>query len=76
MLDQSGSAASLLLEDGAIEPEQVADVAFDGLRDGRFLILPHPEVGGYYATRAADTDRWLAGMRKLQRRINEAESQA
>ena len=33
---------------------------------GRFLILPHPEVAGYYATRASDPDRWLAGMRRLQ----------
>jgi NAD(P)-dependent dehydrogenase (short-subunit alcohol dehydrogenase family) len=76
MLDQSGSAASLLLQDDAIEPEQVADAAVDGLRDGRFLILPHPEVGRYYAARATDPDRWLAGMRKLQRRIDEAEDQS
>ncbi len=76
MLDQSGSAASLLLQDDAIEPEQVADAAVGGLRDGRFLILPHPEVGRYYAARATDPDRWLAGMRRLQRRIDEAGDQA
>jgi NAD(P)-dependent dehydrogenase (short-subunit alcohol dehydrogenase family) len=74
MLDQSGAAASLLLQDGAIEPDQVADAAVDGLRDGGFLILPHPEVGRYYAARANDPDRWLAGMRKLQRRIDENQS--
>jgi len=72
MLDQSGAAGDLVLQDDAIEPEEVADVAVDGLRDGRFLILPHPEVGRYYATRVTDPDRWLAGMRKLQRRIDEA----
>jgi NAD(P)-dependent dehydrogenase (short-subunit alcohol dehydrogenase family) len=76
MLDQSGAAASLLLQDDAIEPEQVADAAVDGLRDGSFLILPHPEVGRYYAARATDTDRWLAGMRKLQRHIDDAEEQS
>lgn len=75
MLDQSGAAGSLVLQGGAIEPEQVADVAVDGLRDGRFLILPHPEVSRYYADRATDTERWLAGMRKLQRRVDEAENQ-
>jgi NAD(P)-dependent dehydrogenase (short-subunit alcohol dehydrogenase family) len=71
MLERSGAAASLLLQDDAIEPEQVADAAMDGLRDGQFLILPHQEVGRYYAARATDPDRWLAGMRKLQRRIDE-----
>ena len=72
MLDRSGTAGSLLLQEEAIEPEQVADVAVEGLRNGRFLILPHPEVSSYYAARATDPDRWLAGMRKLQRRIDEA----
>jgi NAD(P)-dependent dehydrogenase (short-subunit alcohol dehydrogenase family) len=73
MLERSGAVASLLLQDEAIEPEQVADAAMDGLRDGHFLILPHQEVGRYYAARATDPDRWLAGMRKLQRRIDEVE---
>jgi hypothetical protein len=63
----------LLLQDEAIEPEQVVDAAMDGLRDGHFLILPHQEVGRYYAARATDPERWLAGMRKLQRRIDEVE---
>ncbi len=26
------------------------------------VILPHPEVAGMYAGRAAETDRWLRGM--------------
>ena len=34
-------------------------------RDERFLILPHPEVATYEQRRAADRDRWLAGMRRL-----------
>jgi hypothetical protein len=37
----------------------------DGLRDERFLILPHPDVALYEQRRAADRDRWLAGMRRL-----------
>ncbi len=32
-----------------------------------FLILPHAEVAEFYRRRAADTDRWLGGMNKLQR---------
>ena len=38
------------------------------LADGRFLILPHPQVADYYAARATDTDAWLAGMRRARAR--------
>lgn len=51
---------------GMIEPEDVADAVIDGLADGRFLILPHPEVATFEQRRAGDRDRWLAGMQKLQ----------
>jgi hypothetical protein len=37
----------------------------DGLAAERFLILPHPEVARYQQIKAADPDRWLAGMRRL-----------
>jgi NAD(P)-dependent dehydrogenase (short-subunit alcohol dehydrogenase family) len=53
-----------------LEPEAVADAVVDGLRDERFLILPHPEVGEYFQRKAADYDRWLAGMRRLQTRVS------
>jgi len=52
-----------------LEPEQVADVVADAIRDERFLILPHPEVHEFVRRKADDPDRWLAGMRKLQARI-------
>jgi len=42
-----------------------------GIADGRFLILPHPEVAGFYAGRAADPDRWLRGMNKLSRSLED-----
>src|SRR5712692_3066221 len=57
--------ASFLLET-AIEPEQVAEAAVQGLADERFLILPHPEVAEYFRHKATDYDRWLRGMRRLQ----------
>jgi NAD(P)-dependent dehydrogenase (short-subunit alcohol dehydrogenase family) len=53
-----------------LEPEQVADVVVDGLRAERFLILPHPEVLTFFRRKADDYDRWLAGMRRLQARVN------
>ncbi len=52
-----------------LEPEQVADDVVATIREERFFVLPHPEVAGYMQFKATDPDRWLAGMRKLQRRV-------
>jgi NAD(P)-dependent dehydrogenase (short-subunit alcohol dehydrogenase family) len=51
---------------GVIEPDDVAEAVVEGLREERFLILPHPEVADYFQRKAGDYDRWLAGMRRLQ----------
>jgi hypothetical protein len=51
----------------------VADALCVAMAEGRFLVLPHPEVRDYYALRATDTDKWLRGMNRLQRRIEEKE---
>ena len=48
-----------------ITAEQVADAVVAGIAEERFLILPHPEVGTFWAQKASDPDRWLAGMRRL-----------
>jgi NAD(P)-dependent dehydrogenase (short-subunit alcohol dehydrogenase family) len=50
-----------------LEPPAVADAVIEGLRDERFLILPHPEVLEFFRRKGADYDRWLAGMRRLRR---------
>ena len=73
MLAQSGGAGKVVLQDAAIEPEQVAEALLAGMEAGRFLILPHPEVHGYYQMRAANPDRWLRGMNRMQQRIEEVE---
>jgi hypothetical protein len=44
----------------------VADAVVEGLREERFLILPHPEVAQYFSRKAQDYDRWLKGMRRLR----------
>ncbi len=69
MLDGSDPMAERLLGDSVIQPEAVADAVIEAMAAGRFLILPHPEVAGMYAGRAADPDRWLRGMNKLQRSV-------
>lgn len=68
MLTASGSAGDLVLAPTAIEPEDVADALFEGIDKDRFLILPHPEVAGFYQARAADPERWLTNMNHIQRK--------
>lgn len=71
MLAGTGETGQRLLAADAIEPDDVADQVLEGLGTDRFLILPHPEVARYYAARAGDPERWLGGMRKLQRSLHE-----
>lgn len=61
-LDAAQGAAAV---QGIKSARQVADAVVEGIRDERFLILPHPEVTTFEQRRAADRDRWLAGMRRL-----------
>ena len=48
---------------------EVAEAAIRGIAEERFLILPHPEVAEYFRRKADDYDRWLRGMRRLQRQV-------
>jgi NAD(P)-dependent dehydrogenase (short-subunit alcohol dehydrogenase family) len=59
------AAATVLAVGAVLEPAAVAGAVVDALGDGRFLILPHPEVARYVRHRAEDPDRWLAAMRAL-----------
>lgn len=66
----AGPASSVVRSAGRVlEPSEVAAVVVEAIRDERFLILPHPEVADYVGRKAADRDRWLAGMRRLQARV-------
>ncbi|MYX94368.1 SDR family NAD(P)-dependent oxidoreductase [Streptomyces sp. SID486] len=68
MLAATGSAGDLVLKPTAIEPQAVADALFRGIEEDRFLILPHPEVAGFYQGRAGEPDRWLATMNHIQQK--------
>ncbi len=48
-----------------LSPEAVADAVVEGLARETFLIVPHPKVAQYWAQKASDPDRWLAGVRRL-----------
>jgi NAD(P)-dependent dehydrogenase (short-subunit alcohol dehydrogenase family) len=55
--------------DGIVSPDFVAECVLQGIREQRFLVLPHPEVTAYFQRKAADHDRWIGGMRRFRRRL-------
>jgi len=55
--------------DGILSPDRVADDIVAGIREGRFLVLPHPQVRTYFQRKAADHDRWIAGMQRFRRKL-------
>jgi len=69
MLLGKDSDRQSFLREGSVSAEQVADDVIAAMRAERFLVLPHPEVHEYMQRKAADVDRWLAGMRRLRASI-------
>jgi len=70
MLDGSGPLKDLLTLDATLTADEVADAAWQALATDAFYVLPHPEVSGYYAQRAAPRDAWLAGMNRLHHTLD------
>ena len=66
MTDDPSSVAA---QDGLIEVEPVAQACLQAIRDEKFLVLPHPEVLDYMQRKTSDYDRWLGGMRRLNRKF-------
>jgi NAD(P)-dependent dehydrogenase (short-subunit alcohol dehydrogenase family) len=69
---QEAAAAAALSAGGLIEPEEVAEAVVAGIRDERFLILPHENVATFMARKGTDPERWLNGMRRLVREARAA----
>jgi NAD(P)-dependent dehydrogenase (short-subunit alcohol dehydrogenase family) len=55
--------------DGMMEPDVVAEACVRAIEAETFLVLPHPEVLTYMRNKTNDYDRWIGGMRKLNRRF-------
>ena len=70
-VEQDPVGSQPLLAEGLAEPDEVAEVVVQGIRDERFLILPHENVARYLALKGAQPERWLGGMRKLVRQARE-----
>jgi NAD(P)-dependent dehydrogenase (short-subunit alcohol dehydrogenase family) len=74
MTDREGLGARVVAATGEVlEPEDVADAVVEGLREERFLILPHPEVLEFFRRKGSDYDRWIAGMQRLQAHVSGVE---
>jgi NAD(P)-dependent dehydrogenase (short-subunit alcohol dehydrogenase family) len=52
-----------------LSAREVAEQTVAAVREGRFLVLPHPEVRDMLAGKVADHDRWIAGMQRYQRSL-------
>ena len=68
LLGPTGDRKSFLSA-GSVSAEEVAGKVMETIEAERFLVLPHPEVAEYEQRRAADRDRWLAGMRRLRHAV-------
>ena len=64
----AGNPDGVASVDGMIEPEDVAEACVRAIEAEDFLILPHPEVIEYMRRKTGDYNRWIGGMRKLNRR--------
>lgn len=63
------AARSITSAGAVLDAAEVADLTVAAVREGRFLVLPHPEVLDMYRQKGADYDRWIAGMRRYQRSL-------
>jgi hypothetical protein len=61
------------VENLAIEVDDVATAVADGIREEKFLILPHPVVLEYFQRKSLDYDRWIAGMQQLNTELTPRE---
>ncbi|HEX7650146.1 MAG TPA: SDR family NAD(P)-dependent oxidoreductase, partial [Noviherbaspirillum sp.] len=56
-LDGSGNTPP-----GVISAGQVAETVMQGVREERFMILPHPEVAGFAQHKATNPEGWIKAM--------------
>ena len=54
----------------SVTPEDVAECVVQGLSEERFLLLPHAEVGEFFAFKGQDYDRWLKNFARLKQKLD------
>jgi NAD(P)-dependent dehydrogenase (short-subunit alcohol dehydrogenase family) len=63
--DSDGGSAAV---NGILAPEVVAQEVVTVMDNGKFLVLPHPEVAQYFRNKGQDYERWIGGMQKMYAR--------
>ncbi len=66
----SRMATRFVTASGAVlAPLDVADRVLEAVREDRFLVLPHPEVGDFVRRKAVDHDGWVRAMQRFGRTV-------
>lgn len=52
-----------------LEADDVAANLLEAIEQKRFYALPHEDVGRMYANKAGDVDRWISGMQRYRRSL-------
>jgi NAD(P)-dependent dehydrogenase (short-subunit alcohol dehydrogenase family) len=63
----SPAAAAVAASGPVLGVEEVAAAVVEAVTEEAFLVLPHPEVGRFWASKATDVEGWLTGMAGLAR---------
>jgi NAD(P)-dependent dehydrogenase (short-subunit alcohol dehydrogenase family) len=71
MLGDTNSAFARNAAGPIKEPAEVADMVVEAIKAERFLILTDPIAQKWMDNKNADLERWLTGMRRLQKVMNE-----
>ena len=66
----SGTDGGSAAVNGILAPEVVAQEVVTTMDNGKFLVLPHPEVAQYFRNKGQDYERWIGGMQKMYARHN------
>ena len=72
MLGNSRSAFSQTAAGPIKEPYEVADMVTEAVQNERFLVLTDEIAQTWMDRKNSDLERWLNGMRRLQRKIDDA----
>ncbi|MFG1931058.1 SDR family oxidoreductase [Mycobacterium sp. NPDC048908] len=60
------AARSILSAAPVMSAEQVAKTTLNACRQGRFMVLPHPQVQERFRDKSRGHDRWIEAMRRYQ----------
>jgi NAD(P)-dependent dehydrogenase (short-subunit alcohol dehydrogenase family) len=53
----------------SITADEAAESVLAGIREEKFLILPHPEVLDFFRHKSEDYDRWIRGFQRLRQKL-------